>query len=486
LKELKEILKNVITGKIHGNENISVNEICFDSRIVKNNDLFIAVKGTQVDGHEYIQKAVDNGAVSVVCETLPDNLSGNITYVQVDDSAEALGKMASAYYDDPSRKLKLVGITGTNGKTTIATLLYRLFRRSGFKAGLVSTINNYINDKVAEARYTTPDAVQLNGMLKDMVDDGCEFCFMEVSSHAIKQKRISGIDYYGGVFTNLTHDHLDYHPTFDDYLTSKKMFFDDLPDRSFALTNNDDPNGKVMIQNTKAGTHFYALKSMADFKCRILENSINGMLLNIDGTEVWTKYIGEFNAYNLLAVYGCAVLSGLEKDSVLTMISDLDVVSGRFENIRSADGITAIIDYAHTPDALDNVLQTINKINQGNGHVITVVGAGGNRDRAKRPVMADVAVKNSEKVILTSDNPRNEKPEDIIEEMKQGIQKEYENKVLCVVDRKEAIRAACMMASDGDIILVAGKGHEDYQEINGVRHHFDDKEVVKEIFKEKE
>jgi UDP-N-acetylmuramoyl-L-alanyl-D-glutamate--2,6-diaminopimelate ligase len=479
---LKDILKDITIQQWVGNNDIVIGSICFDSRKVTPGCLFVATRGTKTDGHEFIPMAIEKGAVAVVCEDIPAKTPSSVTFVKVQDAAYALGHIASAFYDYPSTKLKLVGITGTNGKTTTVTLLYRMLRELGHKAGLVSTVKYYINSREIEASHTTPDALQLNSLMHQMVEEGCEYCFMEVSSHAVVQHRIAGLQFVGGIFSNLTHDHLDFHKTFSEYLRAKQQFFDGLPSNAFALTNIDDRNGKVMAQNTKAVVKTYSLKAMADFRCKVLESHFDGTQLQIDGTEVWTNFIGMFNAYNLLAVYGTAILLGEKKEEILTVLSKLTSVAGRFEYLRSRTGVTAIVDYAHTPDALDNVLRTINEIRGGNEQLITVVGAGGDRDRTKRPVMAKVAVENSTKVILTSDNPRSEDPEEIIREMMVGVDINYRRKVLNIPDRREAIRTAIMLAQKGDIILVAGKGHEDYQEIKGIKHHFDDKEIINEQF----
>jgi len=481
-KVLKDILSNINATKIVGNLNIEVNGIAFDSRKVENSFIFVATKGTQVDGHQFINSAIEKGAVAIVCETLPETSHENCTYIIVNDASEALGYLSSNFFDNPSSKMKLVGITGTNGKTTTATLLYRMFLKLGYKAGLFSTVRNYINDKAIDATHTTPDPVQLNRIMSQMVDEGCEYCFMEVSSHSIVQHRITGLDFVGGIFSNITHDHLDYHKTFDEYIKAKKLFFDNLPESAFALTNIDDRNGNVMLQNTKARKRTYSLKSFSDFKCKIIENDFDGMELNIDNREVWTHFIGTFNAYNLLAVYATALLLEQNKDDVLKVLSDLHSVEGRFETIRSANGITAIVDYAHTPDALENVLSTINDIRQGAGQLITVVGAGGDRDKTKRPKMSKISAENSDVLILTSDNPRSENPEDILMDMKRGVETMRSKKILTIADRREAIKTAVLFAHKGDIILIAGKGHENYQEIKGVKYHFDDKEEVKKCF----
>ena len=484
MKKLKDIL-NITNIQITGNSEIEINEIIFDSRKVIANCMFVAISGTQVDGHKYIAKAIDMGATCIVCEILPAEINPDITYIKVADSSETLAIMASNFYDNPSRKLKLIGVTGTNGKTTIATLLYNLTLKLGYKAGLLSTVENFINNTVIKATHTTPDAIQINKLLNQMVEADCDYCFMEVSSHAIKQNRIKGLQFVGGIFTNITHDHLDYHKTFDDYLKTKKQFFDNLPKTAFAITNVDDKNGNVMLQNTKATKKTYGVKSFADFKCKVLESDFTGMLLNVDNIEVWTKFIGSFNASNLMAVYSTALMLEHDKIEILAIISELSSVNGRFETIKSDDEITAIVDYAHTPNALKNVISTINDIRKGdNSALITVVGAGGDRDKTKRPIMAQIASEQSDKVILTSDNPRTEKPETIIAEMQKGVDIENKRKVISILNREEAIKTACMLAQKGDIILVAGKGHETYQEINGVRHHFDDKEILREIFKQ--
>jgi UDP-N-acetylmuramoyl-L-alanyl-D-glutamate--2,6-diaminopimelate ligase len=484
VKVLNDILKEVHIIAKDGNLNISVRDIIFDSRKVIPGCLFVAVKGTQTDGHQYINQAVEKGAAAIICEKLPEKTAGNIAYVVVKNSAETLGLVASAFYNYPSSKIKLIGVTGTNGKTTTVTLLYNLVRKLGHKAGLLSTVRNYINDNVIEATHTTPDAVQINHLLDKMVQSGCDYCFMEVSSHAIDQHRISGLDFAGAVFTNITHDHLDYHKTFADYLKAKKKFFDDLKPESFALINTDDKNGRVMVQNTRARVKTYGIKTAADFKAKIIESHFEGSLLRIDNTDVWTYFVGTFNAYNLLSVYATALMSGLNSAEILTTLSLLKPVEGRFETFRSQHGITAIVDYAHTPDALFNVLNTINHIRKKEQDLITVVGAGGDRDKTKRPQMAKIAATNSNKVILTSDNPRTEDPNQIIEDMKTGLQNEDRKKTIAITDRKEAIRAACLLAKKNDIILVAGKGHETYQEVNGVKHHFDDREIIKQTFNE--
>ena len=453
-----------------------------DSRKVRQGDLFVAVQGVQSDGHDYIGKAIENGAQTIVCQVLPAKQHPNVDYIQVSDSAEALGEIASLWNGEPSKHLQLTGVTGTNGKTTIATLLYILFRRLGYKAGLISTICNYIDGKSIPTTHTTPDALELNDLLAQMLAAGCDYVFMEVSSHAVVQKRIAGLQFKGGIFTNLTRDHLDYHETFEAYRDAKKGFFDQLPADAFALTNKDDKNGLFMLQNTQAGKQTYSFQSLADFKGRILESHFDGTLMTINNTEILTQFVGKFNAYNLLAVYGAAVLLGQQSDEVLVILSTLRSVSGRFETFRSPAGYTAIVDYAHTPDALTNVLNAIHGVINGEGHIITVVGCGGNRDKGKRPIMAKEAARLSDRVILTSDNPRFEEPEDIINDMVAGLDAEERQRSVCITDRKEAIRTACMLAQSGDVILIAGKGHEDYQEVKGVKNHFDDREVVQEIF----
>ncbi len=484
MKTLNDILKEVKIIKKAGNTNIPVRKIIFDSRKVIPKSLFVAVKGTQADGHSYINQAIEKGAVAIICEKLPENLIEGKAYVVVKNSAETLGKVASAFYNDPSTKIKLVGITGTNGKTTTVTLLYNLVRKLGFKAGLLSTVRNYIDDKVIEATHTTPDAVQINRLLDKMVQSGCNYCFIEVSSHAVDQNRIAGLEFAGAVFTNITHDHLDYHKTFADYIKAKKKFFDGLKPGSFALINVDDKNGHIMTQNTNAKIKTYGIKTAADFKAKIIENHFEGSLLRIDNTDVWTYFVGTFNAYNLLSAYAAASMLGLSKPETLTTLSQMKPVEGRFETFRSQHGITAIVDYAHTPDALVNVLNAINQIRKNEQDLITVVGAGGNRDKTKRPEMAKIAATNSSKVILTSDNPRTEDPNSIIEDMKSGLENEDRKKTIAISDRKEAIRTACLMAKKDDIILIAGKGHETYQEVNGVKHHFDDREIIKQTFNE--
>ncbi|NUM51658.1 MAG: UDP-N-acetylmuramoyl-L-alanyl-D-glutamate--2,6-diaminopimelate ligase [Flavobacteriales bacterium] len=483
MQELKDLLYKTRIEEIIGSTHLSIKNISFDSRTVKTDTLFVAVKGEQTDGHQFISSAIEKGAVAVLCETLPDSLENNTTYIRVKNSGEALGIIASNFYHNPSEKLKLIGITGTNGKTTTATLLYNLFTELGYRCGLLSTVVNKIADKEIKATHTTPDAITLNYLLHEMVLQNCTHCFMEVSSHAVIQNRISGLNYSGGIFTNITHDHLDYHKTFEDYIHAKKGFFDLLKENAFALVNKDDKNSMVMLQNTKAKKYTFSLKSMADFNAKIIENQFNGMLLNINGNEVWTKLIGGFNAYNLLGIYAASALLSIEKLEALTAISKLDAVEGRFQHIKTDNGISAIVDYAHTPDALKNVLNTIKEIRTGNENVITIVGCGGNRDKEKRPLMAKIACELSNKVILTSDNPRKENPEDIINEMKKGVEPIHFKKTLSITDRREAIKTACLLALPGDIILVAGKGHEKYQEINGEKMPFDDLEILKNNLK---
>lgn len=479
---LENLLRDICKVTVIGDENKEITGVNIDSRQVQEGHLFIAVKGTQTDGHSYINKAIENGAVAVVCQTIPEERHDGVTYVQVEDSEQIVGPIATTFYGNPTSKLRLVGVTGTNGKTTIATLLYKMFRIFGYKCGLCSTVCNYINDEPVPTDHTTPDPITLNRLLGRMADEGCEYAFMEVSSHSVAQHRIGGLKFAGGIFTNLTRDHLDYHKTFENYRDAKKAFFDALPKDAFAVTNVDDKNGRVMTQNTKADIKTYSLRSAADFKAKVLEESFEGMCLDINGKEVSVSFIGRFNVSNLLAVYSAAIAMGRQPEEVLVAISMLRPVNGRFETIRSEEGVTAIVDYAHTPDALVNVLTTINEILKGRGEVITVCGAGGNRDKGKRPLMAQEAVKHSDRVIITSDNPRFEEPQDIINDMLAGLDKTQMRKVVAVVDRKEAIRTACMMARPGDAVLVAGKGHEDYQDIKGVKYHFDDHEVIREIF----
>ena len=481
--KLNELLKNVKTIAVHGDIDIDIKGVNIDSRKIENGHLFIAMKGTQVDGHKFIDKAIALGATAILLEDMPETLEDKVTYVQVKSTEEDAGKVATLFYGDPSKKLKLVGVTGTNGKTTIATLLYEMFREFGYKVGLLSTVCNYIDDKAIPADHTTPDPIELNRLLGDMVAEGCEYAFMECSSHDIPQRRISVLDLTEEIFTNLTRDHLDYHKTFENYRNAKKMFFDDLSKNAFAITNADDKNGMIMVQNTKATIKTYSIKRMADFRAKILECHFEGMYLEIDGKEVGVQFIGKFNVSNLLAVYGAAVMLGKKPEDILVALSTLKSVNGRLEPIQSPEGYTAIVDYAHTPDALENVLAAIHEVlDTKGGHIITVCGAGGHRDKGKRPLMAQEAVKQSDTVILTSDNPRDEDPQAIINDMLAGLDTKQKKKVLNIVDRKEAIRTAAMMAKKGDVILVAGKGHENYQEINGVKHHFDDHEVIREIF----
>ncbi len=481
MKKLSELLNNAGVVQIIGDENLIINNISFDSRKIETDSLFIAIKGTQSDGHQYISQTTEKGAIAIVCEELPEKLTKNTTYIKVENSSYALGEIAAAFYDRPSEMLKLVGITGTNGKTTSVTLLFNLFRALGYNVGLLSTISNRINDTEIASTHTTPDAIQLNALLKQMVDLGCSHCFIEASSHSIIQNRIAGLHFSGAIFSNITHDHLDFHKTFAAYIKAKKLFFDHLPKEAFALTNVDDKNGKVMIQNTKASKYTYSLQTMADFKCRIIENELNGLFLNIDGIEISTRLVGSFNAYNILAVYAAAILLGEDKIEVLKHLSNLNAAEGRFEYLKSKNNVTAIVDYAHTPDALINVLKTIEAIRTKNEQLITVVGAGGNRDAQKRPIMAKIASEMSDMLILTSDNPRDENPEEILQQMEAGIDIIQKRKVITIINRKEAIKTACAMAKPGDIILVAGKGHEKYQEIKGIKHHFDDKEILTEF-----
>lgn len=479
---IKDILKYAGKYEISGNSEIDIKGIEIDSRKVKDGYMFVAVKGTQTDGHDYIEKAIETGASAIVCENLPSELKEGITYVKFNDTEDAVGKIATAFYGNPTDKMDLIGVTGTNGKTTIATLLYNMFRNFGYKTGLISTVCNYIDGEAIPTEHTTPDPITLNKLLGRMADEGCKYAFMEVSSHSVAQKRIGGLKFAGGIFTNLTRDHLDYHKTVENYLKAKKAFFDGLPKTAFALTNADDKNGLVMTQNTKAKVVTYSLKTLADFKGKVLEDGFEGMLMDINNTEVNVQFIGKFNAYNLLAVYGAACMLNKKPEDILLQLSLLKPVAGRFDSLRSAKGYTAIVDYAHTPDALTNVLNAIHDVLNGRGKVITVVGAGGNRDKGKRPIMAQESVKQSDRVIITSDNPRFEEPQDIINDMLAGLSKEELSKVISIVDRREAIRTACMLAQQGDVILIAGKGHENYQDVKGVKHHFDDKEVVREVF----
>lgn len=480
--KLQELLKNIKPTTIEGNTDVEITGVNIDSRKIKDGHLFVAMKGTQVDGHKFIGKAIESGAKAILCEDMPQEKNDGVCYIQVASTEDAVGKVATLFFGDPSKHLKLVGVTGTNGKTTIATLLYNMFRKFGYKVGLLSTVCNYIDDREVPADHTTPDPIELNELLSEMVKAGCEYAFMECSSHAIHQKRIGGLKFTGGIFTNLTRDHLDYHKTFENYRNAKKAFFDGLPKTAFAITNADDRNGMVMVQNTKATIKTYSTRQMADFRARIIEMHFAGMYLDIDGHEVGVQFIGKFNVSNLLAVYAAARMLGMQPEDILVAMSTLHSVSGRLEPIQSPDGFTAIVDYAHTPDALENVLNAIHEVLNGKGKVITVCGAGGNRDKGKRPLMAQEAVRQSDRVIITSDNPRFEDPQDIINDMIAGLNKEQMKKVITIVDRKEAIKTACMMAQKGDVILVAGKGHENYQEIKGVKHHFDDKEVLHEIF----
>lgn len=483
MKVIKDILHKVAINSVVGNVEVAVTNVVFDSRKAIKNSMFVAQKGLVYNGHKFIDKAIELGATAIVCEDLPEKLISDVVYVLVVDSNLALAIIAANFYNNPSSKLKLVGITGTNGKTTIATLLYKLFKKAGFKVGLLSTVKILVNDKEFKATHTTPDSVSINYYLDKMVEEEVAFCFMEVSSHGIHQKRTEGLQFDAGVFTNLTHDHLDYHATFKEYRDVKKAFFDSLPKSAFALVNVDDKNGEVMLQNTVATKYTYALKTMADFKAKIIENQFSGLLLSIDNQEVWTRLVGEFNAYNLIAIYGVAKLFGLETTKILTIISQLNSVEGRFQYVTSEEGVVAVIDYAHTPDALKNVLQTIQNIKNDSKKIITVVGCGGNRDKAKRPVMGRIASQLSSQVIFTSDNPRNEDPQIIIDEMEAGVEKENLSKVVHILERSQAIKMATKLASKGDIILIAGKGHENYQEINGVRNHFDDYEEITKNFK---
>jgi len=481
--KLKDLIKNLKVESVFGETDLDISTIQSDSRNVEKNSLFVAVRGTLADGHQYIESAVSKGASVIVCEDIPQGLQDECTFVKVKDSADALGLLLSEWNGNPSQKLILVGVTGTNGKTTIATLLYDTFRKLGHKAGLLSTVCNYIDGEAVPTEHTTPDPHTLHSLLARMVEAGCEYAFMEVSSHSIDQRRISGLVFDGAIFTNLTRDHLDYHKTVENYLKAKKTFFDNLSSTAFAITNADDKSGLVMLQNTKANKLTYSLRTMADFKGKILESHFDGTDLSVNGREVAVNFVGRFNAYNLLAVYGAAVSLGKDDEEVLIALSTLHSVSGRFETIRSVLGYTAIVDYAHTPDALENVLNGIHEVLGGNGKVITVVGAGGNRDKGKRPLMAKEAITKSGQVILTSDNPRFEEPDDIIKDMVAGLSASDMEKTLCITDRKQAIKTAIMLAKKGDVILIAGKGHEDYQEIKGVKHHFDDREIVREIFK---
>ena len=478
---LKDILWKVAIEAVHGSTDVAIEKMEFDSRKVSENDVFIAIRGTISDGHEFIETAINKGAITIICDVFPEIIVLGVTYIKVNDTNKAMAFMAANYFNNPSQKLKLIGITGTNGKTTIASLLFQLFQKAGYKTGLLSTVKIVVDTNEYMATHTTPDSISINYYLNEMVNAGVDFCFMEVSSHGIHQKRTEGLHFSGGVFTNLSHDHLDYHATFSEYRDVKKSFFDHLPKTAFALSNIDDKNGSVMMQNTNAKKRTYALKTYADYKAQILENQLSGLLLKINDSEVWVRLIGTFNAYNLLAIYGTAIELGMESLEVLRLLSELESVSGRFQYVVSNGKITAIVDYAHTPDALENVLKTINDIRTKNEQLITVVGCGGDRDKTKRPVMADIASDLSDKIIITSDNPRTENPETIIEEMERGVAPQNFKKTVSITDRKQAIKTACQLAQANDIILIAGKGHETYQEINGVRHDFDDMKIVKEM-----
>ena len=481
--KLSELLRETqCTRMVLPKEEVDIQGINIDSRLVKKGDVFIAVRGTQTDGHQYIAAAEEKGAVAIVCEKTPDKLSPNVAYITFPNVQSVTGKLATTFYGNPSQKLKLVGVTGTNGKTTIATLLYELFRKMGHRCGLLSTVCNYIDGEAYPSTHTTPDAISLNRLLAQMVEAGCEYAFMEVSSHALAQERTGGLEFTGGIFTNLTRDHMDYHENMENYLKAKKSFFDNLPRNAFAITNLDDKNGSVMVQNCRGDIRNYSTRTICDYRARLLETHLDGMLLEFNNREFATLLTGRFNISNLLAIYGAAIELGKDPEEVLRIMSTLKPVSGRFEALHSPDGFSAIVDYAHTPDAIKNVLSTVNDVLRGRGNIITVVGAGGNRDKGKRPLMAVEAVKASGRVILTSDNPRNEEPQDIINDMLAGLNEEQRKKTICIVDRKEAIRTACAFAQKGDVVVVAGKGHENYQEIQGVKHHFDDKEVLKEIF----
>ena len=483
MKKLKDILYKVSLNATSGSMEREVAGLALDSRIVKENFAFIAVRGTVADGHEFIPQAIENGAKAIVCEDLPKKLEKDVTYISVTDSSCSLGIIASNYYDNPSSKLKLVAITGTNGKTTVATVLFQLFKELGYHTGLLSTVHNKIDDEIIPSTHTTPDAIRINELLALMVKEKCQYCFMEASSHAIEQSRIAGLTFAGAIFTNISHDHLDYHKTFEAYIKAKKRLFDQLPTSAFALVNTDDKRGNIMLQNTKAAKYSYAIKSMADYKAKILSNTIEGLELEVDNQNVWFRLIGEFNAYNLMAAYACADLLGEDKEEILKVLSVIEGAAGRFNRILPGHPITAIVDYAHTPDALKNILETITDLRTGNEQVITVVGCGGNRDKSKRPVMAEIASRLSDKLIFTSDNPRDEDPQHIIDDMKKGVSPADQKKTLSMVDREEAIKTACLLAQAGDIVLVAGKGHEDYQEIKGVKRHFDDREVLSRILK---
>lgn len=486
MKLLKDILYKVTINAVFGSTNVSINKIEFDSRKIKKDDVFVAIVGTVSDGYNFIDKAISSGAKTIICQQLPENLVDGVTYIEVDNSNTALAFMASNFYNNPSENLKLVGTTGTNGKTTVSSLLYQLFKKAGYKVGLLSTVKVLVDDKAYEATHTTPDSLTINHYLQLMNEEGVEFCFMEVSSHGIHQSRTEGLHFFGGIFTNLSHDHLDYHKTFAEYRDVKKAFFDGLPKTAFALSNTDDKNGLYMLQNTEAEKHTYALKTYSDYKAQILENQFGGLLLKLNDHQVWTKLIGDFNAYNLLAIYATSELLGLDNEESLRHISELESVSGRFEYFVSKQKITAIVDYAHTPDALKNVLETINSIRTKNEELITVVGCGGDRDATKRPKMGHIASALSTKVVITSDNPRTENPQTIIDEVEAGVEPQNFKKVISIVDRKQAIKTACQMAQPNDIILIAGKGHETYQEINGVRNDFDDYKVVGELLNQLE
>lgn len=482
MMKLKTLIEACRPARVVGPTTGEVTGIEIDSRKIEAGNLFIAMRGTQVDGHAYIAKAQEMGATAVACESLPEKPASDVTYLLYPNTEEVAGVLATHFYGNPTSRLKLVGVTGTNGKTTIATLLYHMFRRMGYKCGLCSTVCNYIDGKAVPTEVTTPDPITLNRLLGQMADEGCQYAFMEVSSHSVAQKRIAGLTFAGGIFTNLTRDHMDYHKTFENYRDAKKAFFDALPKHAFAITNADDKNGMIMVQNTRATVKTYSLRSAADYKARILEESFEGMNLEMDGREVSVQFVGRFNVSNLLAVYATALMLGVEQEEALILLSVMKPVNGRFETIRSREGVTAIVDYAHTPDALANVLSTINEVLRHRGQCWTVCGAGGNRDKGKRPLMAQEAVRNSDRVIITSDNPRNEDPQEIINDMLAGLSEDERRHVLSILDRREAIRTACMMAQPGDVILVAGKGHEDYQIIQGVKHHFDDHEIIKEAF----
>ncbi len=482
MKTIKQLIQKIKDAKVFGNENLSVLHLTYDSRAIGEGSMFFAIKGTQTNGHHFIDEVISKGVAAIVCEVMPNKIDETVTYILVKNSTEAMALIAAEFYDHPSQKIKIIAVTGTNGKTTVATLLFRLFCSFGHHVGLLSTVQNQIDEEIIPATHTTPDSIKINELLELMVERGCEYCFMEASSHAIDQNRVKGLRFEGIIFTNLTHDHLDYHLTFDNYIKAKKKLFDEANSDAFALVNKDDRNGLVMMQNTKATRYTYSLKAMADFKGKIIESDFNGMLLNINEDEAWFRLVGNFNAYNLLAVYGAAFLCGKSKLDIITHLSKIESVKGRFDYCRSSNGIIGIIDYAHTPDALKNILTTINEIRTGNEQLITIVGCGGNRDAAKRPVMADVASELSTRVIFTSDNPRNEDPEMILDEMQKGVKPIHYKKTLRVSDRKEAIKNAVSIAQKGDIILLAGKGHEDYQDIKGVKHHFDDKEILTEMF----